>query len=110
MSLNALITSTLKPIGIPVSFMKYLGSATSYITFFEYNQMGTKFADNEEVQTKHSIQVDCWSDSNQEQTVNKVKSLMKQAGFSRTYETDLYEDNTNTYHKVIRFSYSSTPE
>jgi hypothetical protein len=34
-----------------------------------------------------------------------VKQLMKEAGFRRTTETDLYEPDTKIYHKVLRFSY-----
>jgi hypothetical protein len=38
MSINSMILTTLKAVGVPVSFQTYKGSAPTYITFFEYNQ------------------------------------------------------------------------
>mgnify|MGYP007062995591 CR=1 len=36
MNINKLIIDTLKPLNIPTVFIKYTGSATTYITFVEY--------------------------------------------------------------------------
>lgn len=105
MSLNKLIIDTLKPIGVPVSFQTYSGTATTYITFFEYNQFSALNADDEEQHTAHFMQVDVWSKGDYTAIVQQVKQLMKQAGFRRTFETELYEPDTKIFHKVIRFSY-----
>lgn len=105
MSLNSLIINTLEPTGVPVEFQDYSGSANTYITFFEYNQMSALNADDEEKKTSHSIQVDVWSKGNYLALVKQVKQLMNQAGFRRNYETEFYEKETKIFHKVLRFSY-----
>ncbi|ESU71108.1 hypothetical protein T260_15120 [Geobacillus thermopakistaniensis] len=105
MSLNKLIIDTLKPIGVPVAFQTYSGTATTYITFFEYNQFSALNADDEEQQTAHFIQVDVWSKGDYTAIVQQVKDLMTAAGFRRTFETELYEPDTKIFHKVLRFSY-----
>jgi hypothetical protein len=105
MSLNKLIIDTLKPLGVPVNFQTYSGTATTYITFFEYNQFSALNADDEEQQTAHFFQVDIWSKGDYTSLVDQVKELMTAAGFRRTTETDLYESDTKIFHKVLRFSY-----
>jgi hypothetical protein len=107
MSLNKLIIDTLKPIGVPVNFQTYSGTATTYITFFEYSQQSALNADDEEQKTVHRIQVDVWSKGDYTSIVQQVKDLMNAAGFHRTTEIELYEPDTKIYHKVLRFSYVS---
>jgi hypothetical protein len=107
MSLNKLIIDTLKPIGVPVAFQTYSGTATTYITFFEYNQFSALNADDEEQQTAHFFQVDVWSKGDYTSIVQQVKDRMTAAGFRRTTETELYEPDTKIYHKALRFSYVS---
>ncbi|MBP3038064.1 hypothetical protein J9303_00895 [Bacillaceae bacterium Marseille-Q3522] len=106
MSLNNLIESTLEPIGIPVSFQTYPGEETTYITYFEYNQRGALFAEDEEKRTAYSIQVDVWSQVDYTDVVKQVKSKLKATGFIRQYEGEIYEDETETYHKILRFNYA----
>ncbi|MBS4188651.1 hypothetical protein KHA94_00255 [Bacillus sp. FJAT-49705] len=111
MSLNSLIISTLTPLGFPVAFQalspeeKALNPHT-YITFFEYNQRGALFADDEEIKSAHSIQVDIWSKYNYSNLVKQVKGSLKKVGFTRIMETEFYEDEIEFYHKVIRFSFT----
>ncbi|MET3507035.1 tail completion protein gp17 [Halalkalibacter oceani] len=108
--MNQLVLSILEPLGVPVAFQTYTGDKTTYITFFEYNQQGALSADDEEIKTVHSLQVDVWSQGNYVQLVKDVKNAMKQAGFIRAFETEFYEDDTDYYHKVIRFNYVSDTE
>jgi hypothetical protein len=110
MSLNKLVIDTLKPIGVPVAFQTYSGTAQTYITFFCYNSKGELFADDEEIETGFYIQVDVWSKGDYTSIVPQVKELMTAAGFRRTTETELYEPDTKIYHKVLRFSYVQEKE
>ena len=103
--MNSLIINTLKPIGVPVTFQNYVGKETTYITFFTYLEQGEEFADDEEIVTGHYIQVDVWSKGNYLEVVNEVKERMKQAGFRRRSEYELYEKDTKIFHKVLRFVY-----
>ena len=106
MNLNSLIISTLAPTEIPVAFLKYIGGATTYITFFEYNQQGKLFADDVEQHTRHSLQVDIWSKGDYVSLVKQVKDLLKPIGFRRNFETEFYEDDTKTFRKVMRFYFT----
>lgn len=105
MSINTIIMNALKSIGLPVSFQNYSGNEATYITFFEYSQMGEEYADDEESLTGHYIQVDIWSKSDYTSHVTNVKQLMRDAEFNRLSEMDLYESDTFIYHKAIRFYY-----
>jgi hypothetical protein len=105
MNLNSIILNTLKPLNVPVSFQNYTGAALTYITFFEINQTPAIHADDEELQSNHSVQIDIWSKGDYTQLVTQVKDEMKKVGFKRTFETELYESDTKTFHKVIRFNY-----
>lgn len=104
MSLNPLIINTLKDLA-PTHYLTYKGPAETYILFSEYNQTGSMYADDEEKNTRHSIQVDVYSKTDFTQLVRDVKQRLKDKGFSRHSEFELYEDDTGFYHKVIRFYY-----
>lgn len=110
MSLNKLIIDTLKPIGIPVALLTYTGTATTYITFFQYNEMGVVFAEDSEQETRHSIQIDVWSKGNYVDVVKQVKKLLKEIGFLRVNVHEFYEDDTKIFHKVLQFYYDDQSE
>lgn len=103
--MNKLIVDALKTLNVPVAFQKYSGTALTYITFFIYNEQGEAWADDAEIQTGYYVQVDIWSKSDYTTLVNDVIFAMKSVGFIRNYAADLYETDTNTYHKAIRFNY-----
>lgn len=108
MSLNSLIIKTLEPLGVIVRFQRLVdtdGNPDTYITFFEFNQTGALYADDQELQTRHSIQVDIWSKVNYTKLVALVKEKLINVGFTRTMETDGFETETDIFHKIIRFNY-----
>lgn len=104
--MNSLIINTLSPTNVPVVFQVYGGKETTYITFFEYNQNGSLFAEDVEDKTRHSIQVDVWSQGNYSELVKQVRDLMVGAGFTRVAEHELYEPETRVFHKAFRFYYT----
>jgi len=103
--INKLIVDTLSPLKIPVSFQKYTGGETTYITFFEYLQQNESFADNAETCIGHYLQVDVWSKEDYLALVNSIQNAMTMAGFRKTTQTEMYENDTQTYHKALRFFY-----
>ncbi|MGM7682656.1 hypothetical protein ACSVDA_10935 [Cytobacillus sp. Hm23] len=107
MSINQIVINTLESVGVPVEFHHYDGDEKTYITFFEYNQGSGLHADDDEQKTVHYVQVDVWSDLNYMNLVDQVKEKLKNVGFRRTSEADLYERDTGIYHKVMRFSYTT---
>ena len=103
--MNKKILETLTPLGVLVKFQKHSGSANQYITFHEYFQTGEAYDDDEESLTGRYIQVDVWSRTDYEVLVIQVKLQMKNAGFTRIDEADLYEPDTGIYHKALRYYY-----
>lgn len=107
MNLNSLIISTLAPTNVPVAFLKYSGTLTTYISFFAYNEQGVLFGDDMELNTRYSVQVDIWSKGDFTNLVKQTKDLLIAAGFTRNSGTEFFEDDTKTYHKVYRFYYTN---
>lgn len=107
MSLNKLIMDTLKTLDVPVAFANYNQTADTYIVFIEYNQAPRLNADDQEVITKHFFQVDIFSKGNYLQLVEDVKERMKQAGFSRMFESETYEEEMKMFRKILRFNYDT---
>jgi hypothetical protein len=105
-NIRSLIISTLTTLGVPVSFQAYKGSETTYVTFFEYDEQGCEWAENQEVAATYYIQVDIWSKADYSAIEEKVRLLMRAAGFFRVSATEFYEDDTKFFHKAIRFSYT----
>lgn len=102
--MNKLIIDTLKSLGVPVSFQVYSGAETTYITFFNYLENVESYADNKETSISNYIQVNVFSKGDYTALVNSVLDALKQAGFRRTYVTELYENDTKLYHKIIRIT------
>ena len=106
MTINARIMATLATLGIPVSFQIYKGTLTTYATFFIYLTQGEAWSEDTEDSTGYYIQLDIWSKGDNTAVVALAKSLMLAADFKRTNEIDLYETDTQTYHKGMRFFYA----
>ena len=103
--INKLIIELLSPLNIPVSFQKYSGEAIEYITFHNYFTGGEAFDDDQESLTGNYIQVDIWTKTDYTKIVDRTRELLTEKGFKRLNEFDLYEDDTKTYHKVMKFYY-----
>jgi hypothetical protein len=110
LSLNKLIIQTLAPTNVPVDFHKYSGSESTYITFYEINDQGLLYADDVEKRANHSIQVKVSSKGNIVGLVKQVHNLMIAAGFTKRNYFDQYENDTETYHKVMRFYFVENTE
>lgn len=104
MNLNKLIIDTLSPLVLTL-FQTYSGSIFPHITFFEVNQQSALNADDEEELTTHSLQVDVWSLGDYTSLVEQVKTSLIAIGFTRSFETEFYENDTKIYHKVLRFNF-----
>lgn len=104
------ISDILKSIGIPVTKLKYSGKATTYITYFLFNEQGEAFAENIEKDTSYFYQVDIWTKTDFTDVYKQVLELMKEAGFCRVYANEQYESDTQIYHKIIRFQYTESAQ
>ena len=105
LDINNLIETTLKPTDLPISFQVHSGVATTYITYTEYLGQAETFSDDEDETEGHYVQINVYSKENYNNIVKQVKALMKKAGFGRTTEINLYENDTKLFHKGIRYFY-----
>lgn len=107
MSIYSVVMSTLKPLNIPTFPITKKGDHETYITFFQYDEAVALAADDEEKQTGYFIQVDFWTKDALKYTdlSEKVKNTLTAAGFSKKGAADLYEQDTQIYHKGLRFYY-----
>ena len=108
--INKLIMDTLKPLNVPISFQKSSSKTFPYITFFEYLDQGEVYSDDIENCAGHYIQVDIWSKDDYSTLKEQVVDLLEQQGFKRQSGQDLYETDTQIYHRVIRFFYLEEKE
>lgn len=92
---------------IPVSFLRYTGKSTTYITY-QLTDMDNSFSgDDELLGYVDYYDFDIYSKGNYFPIVESVKNLMKQNGFiwqPSKSSGDLYEDDTGYYHKTLCFA------
>ena len=107
MSVDRLLMDALKPLGYPIGKAKYNQTADTYIVFVEYNQAPRLRAEDEELITKHFYQVDVFSNGNYNKLVSDVKSNLKEAGFTRMFESETYDEDMKKYRRIMRFNFEN---
>jgi hypothetical protein len=73
------------------------------VTFFELDNADSEYADDTEIASEITVQVDVWSKGSTTALAAAVDTVMKAEGFTRYYTTDLYEEDTKIYHKPLRY-------
>lgn len=101
MNINKLVIEALKPLGIDTRYIKYSGKNSTYITFFEMNNMDDDYSDGESETEVHSLQIDLWSKSDPTDLKKDIKMALK-SKFSDVTHQDLYEEDTKTFHIAFR--------
>ncbi|HCG4535564.1 TPA: hypothetical protein NJY08_004409 [Salmonella enterica subsp. enterica serovar Typhi str. AG3] len=115
MSIFSEIKNALNPLNIPTRRLQLSKddeeqNYNQYIIVYFLNESGALYADDEEIETSHSIQLSLFTKLNFEETAKQIKFLLGDKGFSRTSEFESYENQTGYFHKVIRFSYTTETE
>lgn len=99
-----LIKKIFKNFEIPVEFIRYTGDEKTYITYSFTDDRPGVVADNKEVLSVASIDIDIFSDSNYLDIEDKVEKIMIDNNFIRVGSSpDMYEEDTGLYHKTIEF-------
>ena len=98
---------TVNTVKIPVSFLRYDGKETTYITY-QQTDSNDPFSGDDELQNYVDFyDFDIYSEGNYLPIVEAVKTLLTDNGF-RWQPTrssgDLYEDETKLFHKTLSFS------
>lgn len=92
---------------IPVSFLRYDGKSTTYITYSLEDMDNSFSGDNEILGYVDYYDFDIYSKGNYFNIIESVKELMKQNDFmwqpSRS-SGDMYEPDTGYYHRTLSFA------
>ena len=75
------------------------------ISYYEMDNSMASKADDEEYSSNIAIQIDIWAKSSSQCSslaIQKNKK-MEELDFERTLAADLFEQETNIYHKTMRF-------
>ena len=92
---------------IPVSFLRYNGDSTTYITYEEMNASDTFYSDNELREYISFYDFDIYTKEDFIPIVKSVKKILKENGFMwqpSLSSADMYEDDIGYYHKTLNFS------
>ena len=75
------------------------------ISYYEMDNSMASKADDEEYSSNIAIQIDIWSKSSSQcsKLAIQVNEKMEDLEFERTLAVDLFEQDTNIYHKTMRF-------
>lgn len=92
---------------IPVSFLRYNGNSTTYVTYQNESNGGDLRGDDRLLGYIAYYDFDIYSKGDYLALMNDIISKLEDAGW--TYNPsrnspDLYEDDTGYYHKTINFS------
>lgn len=92
---------------IPVSFLRYEGKSTTFLTYQQVSIDGALSGDDEIIGYIDYYDIDIFSKGNYLNIVKEVKKIMKANGFmwqpSNSSE-DMYEEDTGYYHKTLCFA------
>ncbi len=91
---------------IPVSFLRYEGKATTYITYQNVSIDGSLNGDDELIGYFDYYDFDIYSKGNYFAIVREVKRVLEEVGFiwcPSMSSGDMFEDDTGYYHKTLCF-------
>lgn len=105
--MNELIEQIFNNFIVPVSFLRYDGSATAYVTYQQADIDNTLSADDDLINYLDYYDFDIYSKGNYFPIIEGVKTILTENGF-RWIPTrdsgDLYEDDTGYFHKTLCFA------
>lgn len=88
-----------------VYFLHNSKPISPYITYEIIDESGEMWVEGKEIAVTYYVQVNIFSKTNDySELENKIKEHMMRAGFERAMSADLYEKDTELYHKAMRFT------
>lgn len=105
--MNALIEQIFNNFIVPVSFLRYDGNATAYVTYQQTDIDNTLSGDDTLLNYVDYYDFDIYSKGNYFPIIDGVKTILTDNGFMwipTRSSGDLYEDDTGYYHKTLCFA------
>ena len=104
--IDKILSDVLEPLGIQSFYGWYDKDINeTHVTFTLISDNEDNYSDDEAESVNYLIQIDIWSKENMEDLKKTIKDAMKTLD-NCTYSNgaDLYEDDTQIYHKALRFN------
>lgn len=98
---------TVDGVEIPVSFLRYHGEATAYITYMLEASGDPLGGDDEIVAYVDYYDFDIYTKGNYFPIAEEVKRIMRENGFvwqPTRSSSDMFEEETGYYHKTLSFA------
>lgn len=90
---------------VPVAHLRYVGSATTFVTWTIISERPSLTANDEDLYSVVTVDIDVYSKGNYLGIISEVKKIMKQNSWLWTEDSsEMYEDDTELYHKTITFA------
>lgn len=90
-----------------VFFLHAIAPTDPYVEYEIYDEDGALYAEGVEIATNYYPQIDIFSKGDYTALEEAIKTKMISAGFERSGGADLYEKDTQLYHKAMRFIFTS---
>lgn len=89
---------------IPVAHFKYRGTSKTFVTWVMTGETPALEANDEDLCSICSVDVDVFSDGNYLDIVKEIKKIFKNNDWIWVEDSDeMYEEDTKLYHKTISF-------
>lgn len=89
---------------IPIAHLRYSGKSKKFITWQTLGETPVLSANDEQLFSVGSVDIDVFSDGNYLDIVKAIKLLMKNNGWIWTGDSpEMYEDDTELYHLTSTF-------
>ena len=91
-------------VSIPVAHLRYKGKSKTFITWTLLNERPVLSANDEDLYSVVEVDVDVFSDGNYLDIIKEVKKIMKNNNWLWVGDSsEMYEEDTELYHKTITF-------
>ena len=89
---------------IPIAHLRYKGKSKQFVTWTVIGETPILSANDEQLFSVGSVDIDVFSDGNYLDIVKEIKLLMKNNEWIWTEDsTEMYEDDTELYHLTSTF-------
>ncbi|MGG7057610.1 tail completion protein gp17 [Clostridium tertium] len=78
-----------------------------YIEYEILNESGSLYAENEELATNYTVQIDIFTKGSYTAIVKAIKNVMKENEFMKEFGGSRYEEDSKLFHYILRFNYES---
>ena len=94
-------------VDIPVKFLRYNGTETTYVTYMQAHANDSLSADDQLVNWMEYYDFDVYSKGDYTDILEAIKEKLEENGFRwrpSWSSSDMFEDDTGYYHKTLNFA------